>query len=161
MPRLLRATLDEATVDEAFAELFNTIWHQGTVYEATAPAVPFLVALIVDRSVAQRSRVTALHLLRCVVTGSSYLAVHRPTFREMGWKLIDAVTPFVDSTGSPLVRLVAIVARAQFELTSPRPIDAERLERDWDEHADTWRSGPWGAEEGWDDPLGLLPPVSP
>ncbi|WP_129841083.1 hypothetical protein [Streptomyces sp. RFCAC02] len=44
VPELLGALYDEdgAAADEAIHELFGTIHHQGTVYSASAPAVPFL-----------------------------------------------------------------------------------------------------------------------
>ncbi|MFC1406460.1 MULTISPECIES: hypothetical protein [Streptacidiphilus] len=44
LPALVRALYqgDEEIIDEAIYELHGNIWHQGTVYEASAPAVPFL-----------------------------------------------------------------------------------------------------------------------
>ncbi|MEU6760676.1 hypothetical protein [Streptomyces sp. NPDC046685] len=44
VPDLIRALFheDEETVEEAIYELFGNIHHQGTVYPASAPAVPFL-----------------------------------------------------------------------------------------------------------------------
>ncbi|MGW1723514.1 hypothetical protein ACWCQK_11375 [Streptomyces sp. NPDC002306] len=44
VPDLIRALYeeDEDTVEEALRELFGTIHHQGTIYPASAPAVPFL-----------------------------------------------------------------------------------------------------------------------
>jgi hypothetical protein len=44
VPELIRALYqdDEETADEAIYELCGTIHHQGTVYPASAPAVPFL-----------------------------------------------------------------------------------------------------------------------
>ena len=48
VPGLIRALLSEEheTRWNAISELFNTIWHQGTVYEASAYAVPFLQDLL-------------------------------------------------------------------------------------------------------------------
>jgi hypothetical protein len=47
VPGILRAIVDgdEETAKEAASELYGNIWHQGTVYQATAPAVPFLARL--------------------------------------------------------------------------------------------------------------------
>ncbi|MFC8421560.1 hypothetical protein ACFUN7_11865 [Streptomyces sp. NPDC057236] len=44
VPDLIRALYrdDDTTVDEAVHELYGNIHHQGTVYSASAPAVPFL-----------------------------------------------------------------------------------------------------------------------
>ncbi|MFJ9714300.1 hypothetical protein ACIRR9_55835, partial [Streptomyces sp. NPDC101234] len=44
VPELIKALYqdDEETADEAIYELYGNIHHQGTVYSASAPAVPFL-----------------------------------------------------------------------------------------------------------------------
>ena len=44
IPDVLRGVADGD--DDALSELFGTVWHQGTVYEATAYAVPFLIELL-------------------------------------------------------------------------------------------------------------------
>ncbi|MFJ6708868.1 MULTISPECIES: hypothetical protein [unclassified Streptomyces] len=50
VPALLRglASLEEETAEEAEQELWSSIVHQGTVYTATAPTVPFLARLIAE-----------------------------------------------------------------------------------------------------------------
>ncbi|MFQ3560541.1 hypothetical protein QZN11_27670 [Streptomyces gramineus] len=50
VPTLLRglASLEEGIADEAEQELWSSIVHQGTVYTATAPTVPFLARLIAE-----------------------------------------------------------------------------------------------------------------
>lgn len=47
VPDLLRALAseDEDEVDEAFEEIISSLFHQGDVYPATVPAVPFLAEL--------------------------------------------------------------------------------------------------------------------
>ena len=47
VPDLLRALAagDAEQAEEAVYELYSNIWHQGSVYPATIPAVPFLVAI--------------------------------------------------------------------------------------------------------------------
>jgi hypothetical protein len=75
VPGLLRA-LKTADADEALSELFGNIWHQGTVYEATAYAVPFLIDLAADP--ATPDRIGILELLASIATGSSNLDVHGP-----------------------------------------------------------------------------------
>ncbi|GIJ47624.1 hypothetical protein Val02_45100 [Virgisporangium aliadipatigenens] len=72
VPELIRA-LAEGDTDDALDELYGNIWHQGTVYEATAHAVPFLVEVL-DAPAADRAAV--LILLSHLATGSSYLDVH-------------------------------------------------------------------------------------
>lgn len=59
----------------AWSALYGNIWHQGTVYEATAHAVPFLIELAADASVLERERV--LVYLGHLATGSSYLDAHQ------------------------------------------------------------------------------------
>jgi hypothetical protein len=60
--------------DDALYALYGNIWHQGTVYEATAYAVPFLIEIL-DAPDAGRSGV--LGLLTSIADGRSYLDVHR------------------------------------------------------------------------------------
>ena len=47
VPGLLRviASGDREAAEDAVHALYGNIWHQGTVYEATAPAVPFLARM--------------------------------------------------------------------------------------------------------------------
>jgi hypothetical protein len=72
LPGILRAVASGER--EAVDALFGNIWHQGTVYEATAHAVPFLVELLgaPDADVAG-----LLALLRSIAQGHSYLEVHQ------------------------------------------------------------------------------------
>ena len=53
---------DDATVDKAIYELFGNIWHQGTVYEASAFAVPFLQELLRSSEIKDQAKksITAL-----------------------------------------------------------------------------------------------------
>jgi hypothetical protein len=97
VPDLLRALRTAAPdvqgEDSPLWHLFGNIWHQGTVYEATAYAVPFLIELAVDRQTPDR--VGILSLLAEIARGSSYHAVHgdhggEPDFdqrknRELTW----------------------------------------------------------------------------
>lgn len=76
VPELLRllASDDEAVREDAWHELYGTIWHQGTVYEASAYAVPFLLRLFADQRTPDRHAV--LEMLQSLAAGSSYMAVH-------------------------------------------------------------------------------------
>ncbi len=61
------------TEDEANAanyELFGSITHQGSRYEATVAAMPFLIDVVVDDSATESARVTTLHLVRFAAMGS-------------------------------------------------------------------------------------------
>lgn len=77
VPNLLRALASPNAEEqqEAIFELFGNIWHQGTVYEATAPAVPFLIELAGCPQVEDRGEI--LWLLASIARGNSYLDVHQ------------------------------------------------------------------------------------
>lgn len=76
VPGLLRqrASADQKEASEAGYEFFGNIWHQGTVYQATSYAVPFLVELL-ERP-ATHDRPALVELLASIATGTSYLEVH-------------------------------------------------------------------------------------
>jgi hypothetical protein len=79
--RALRASSPELHGDDSpLWQLFGNIWHQGTVYEATAYAVPFLIELAVDRRTPDR--VGILSLLVEIARGSSYRDVHGNLLKE-------------------------------------------------------------------------------
>lgn len=85
VPDLLRALAgSEQESEDALGELFATIWHQGTVYEASSYAVPFLVELAVSPEVARRGDI--LSLIGSLAEGTSYLDVHaRPDLAFSGF----------------------------------------------------------------------------
>jgi len=76
VPGLLRSLLapTEEEREQAVYELFGNIWHQGTVYPATAAAVPFLYELL--RNPAVPGRPAIAHLLSCIADGRGYLQIH-------------------------------------------------------------------------------------
>jgi hypothetical protein len=76
VPDLIRSLLsdDPEIVEEALDSLYGTIWHQGTVYQATAYAVPFLIELL--DSEAEQAKVGLLGLLGGIGAGASYSDVH-------------------------------------------------------------------------------------
>ncbi len=61
---------------DAVAELFNTIWHQGTIYSATEPTVPFLGALVKADDLDLETRQAVLHLIYAIGRGKGFLEVH-------------------------------------------------------------------------------------
>lgn len=89
VPDLLRA-LRSATPglggdEPPLYQLFGNIYHQGTVYEATSYAVPFLIELAEDPNTPER--IGILELLASIADGSSYHAVHEPFLSAYGIKL--------------------------------------------------------------------------
>ena len=76
VPGLLKAWASgqPEAAKEAQGALFGNIYHQGTVYEATAPAVPFLIDLLVRPEICERVGLVAL--LASIAEGMSFLEVH-------------------------------------------------------------------------------------
>lgn len=68
VPLFLRdaASDDEAVRGAAFDGLFSHVWHQGTTYEVTATAVPFIAALAAG---AGKDRGDLFELLRLIRLG--------------------------------------------------------------------------------------------
>jgi len=101
VPARLRALTspNRGVRQEAWYVLHGNLWHQGTIYEATAYAVPFLIQLACKPDVPDRHQILAY--LGLIARGSSFLAVHQnlshhearktePDFqeelqRELGW----------------------------------------------------------------------------
>jgi hypothetical protein len=77
VPDLIRA-LTSRSADErraAWHELYGTLWHQGTIYEATLHAVPFFIELAASDETPDRGEI--LSYLGALADGSSYLDVHQ------------------------------------------------------------------------------------
>jgi hypothetical protein len=76
VPGLLRALAspDQDAREEAVYELLGNIWHQGTVYSASAAAVPFLFELLASPDVPDKAGITLV--LASVAAGVGYLEVH-------------------------------------------------------------------------------------
>lgn len=75
VPETLRALAEGKTsAEDATSVFWGNIWHQGTVYEATAYAVPFLLQLLQEERIVDREWL--LLLLNSLASGSSYLDVH-------------------------------------------------------------------------------------
>jgi hypothetical protein len=89
VPGLLRSLLsaDPKVREQAIYELFGNIWHQGTIYPASAAAVPFLYELLTAPGVQDKSNIA--HLLASIADGVGYLEVHAVgDFGEPTWRKI-------------------------------------------------------------------------
>lgn len=64
---------------QSYHELFGNIWHQGTIYSATAYAVPFLFDLLDSPLTQDRDMLIAL--LASIASGQGYYQVHQPIFQ--------------------------------------------------------------------------------
>ena len=66
---------DAAIRNEAWSELHGNLWHQGSIYEATAYAVPIFLELLNEPTVPGKHRILAY--LALLFTGHSYWDVHQ------------------------------------------------------------------------------------
>lgn len=76
VPRLIRALYDRDREPRqaALKELFACLLHQGTVYEASALAVPFLFELLASNDTPERNWIA--FLVASIADGKGYLSVH-------------------------------------------------------------------------------------
>jgi hypothetical protein len=77
VPKLIRAaaSADKQTRRDAWHRLYGNLWHQGTIYEATAHAVPFFIELAQSPGVPDRDWI--LGYLVNLAEGTSYNDVHQ------------------------------------------------------------------------------------
>lgn len=66
--------------ESALHELHGNIWHQGTVYEATACAIPFLIELLAAPTLEGKAEL--LIFLSLCANGNSYCDVHAPLHKD-------------------------------------------------------------------------------
>jgi hypothetical protein len=86
VPGQLRSLLssDPDEREEAVCHLFGNIWHQGTIYEATIFAIPFLIELLANPETLERQSIACL--LSAIATGTGNLK----QLTEATWKSIFA-----------------------------------------------------------------------
>ena len=112
VPALLRAlaSRDAMTRRDAIHKLFGNIWHQGTVFEATIYAIPYLIDLLTSPEVEDKSAIA--YLLASVANGYGFLEVHaQPDSFESDWRLIYAKQG--KSFETEIVKESAIVRRVR------------------------------------------------
>ena len=80
VPDLIRALVNESDDirDNTLYTLYSNLWHQGTVYQATAYAIPFLIELLTVPQVTRKYDI--LIYLAHLAVGNSYLDTHDKTF---------------------------------------------------------------------------------
>jgi HEAT repeat protein len=76
VPALIRSLVsaDDAEREHALHELFGNIWHQGTVYQATIYALPFLIDLLRDPLSPDREALALL--VASIIAGRGYSEIH-------------------------------------------------------------------------------------
>lgn len=94
VPGLLRqAVHDDASVRaDALRDLWQTVWHQGTVYECTPLVVPFLTRIVVDGVGSDIASAEVVLLLASIATATSFVLPDDPTMRQPAW-LGEATAP--------------------------------------------------------------------
>lgn len=121
VPKSLRALAngDRYAIDA----LYENLWHQGSIFEATAHAVPFLVQLL-DHEAVDVAEV--LHFLHVIANGSSYTEVHRDHLRksrrasEETARAIDRERGWVRATHEAVVAGVPVYLRLLAESPAGR-----------------------------------------
>jgi hypothetical protein len=89
VPDLIRSIAfgDREAREAAWYELYGNLWHQGTVYEASSRAVPFLLEIAAQSDTADLHEVIVY--LACLARGSSYLDVHQHLIHPSGLTTTD------------------------------------------------------------------------
>ena len=135
-PALLYAVThgtDEVRTD-AWWEVWGTIYHQGTVYEATAPAVPFIAAIAAAPG--HPDRVDAIAFLREAAVGGGDRA---PQVREAVHQPAQDLVSSWEAQPEPVQRALLLLASAFPELVSRnnglRDRLPDELQLAWDELA--------------------------
>ncbi|MET9663494.1 hypothetical protein [Streptomyces sp. NPDC006510] len=105
IPSQLRdlTSLDQATRDQAWHRMYSNLYHQGSIYEATPHAVPFLLHLLADERPPDREGL--LTYLSALVTGEDeeqWFPDGYDTARIAGWPVETAVYETVEA-GVPTV----------------------------------------------------------
>lgn len=82
VPQLLRdlASHDEQVRRGALGTLYTTLYHQGTIYQASASAVPFLIELVQQPELVDREEI--LILLAHLAQGNTYHRQHWHMYSE-------------------------------------------------------------------------------
>jgi hypothetical protein len=77
VPNQIRALVEEDAEarNAAFESLFSSIWHQGTVCEATIHALRFIIEILRTDSCPDRNSVVLL--VSCIIAGHGYWEVHK------------------------------------------------------------------------------------
>lgn len=129
-PLLLRAAVCDNPEDRqcAFQLLFETIWHQGTVWEATAATVPFLYRLLESDETPDRQSVAVL--LATIADCDTGKDEHKTASRRAVAQRLDLLYPYLRDPDSEVRRSVAAAVGRYPELTARLLPDLETALRD-------------------------------
>jgi hypothetical protein len=123
VPAMVRALLSEAAPDReaALEELRTTIWHQGTVYSATPPAVPFLVQIALADGVNTETRLWLVHQLAWIAesdgrnaNGERTQVTHVDAARRALLPSLPAFVAWLEREREPNLQIALAALLAQF-----------------------------------------------
>ncbi len=126
VPNRLRALQsdNDAVRSGAMNELFGSVWHQGSIYSASAQVIPFLVELLGAPEVKDKSSIIAL--LASIAGGRGYYEVHGAILQKLAKRPIDIdaklieemqVVETVRRLASPLIpRLISHLSHGEPEV---------------------------------------------
>jgi HEAT repeat protein len=106
-PILLRAVVSDDPDARGFALqlLYETVWHQGTVWEATPHAVPFLYRVLEADVTPDRPSVA--HLLATIADCETGAAEHVAASRRAVGERLDLLVPYLRAPDPEIRRAVA------------------------------------------------------
>ena len=132
VPEVLRALVsgDDELADEAMYELYGNIWHQGSVYPATVPAVPFLVAIAVAGAAGKQTP-EVLRLLGYLAASTDPRGVEdRDAVRSAVAEHVDALTGLLDDADARTRAAAMFVLVYAGSAEDARPLIIERWRTD-------------------------------
>jgi hypothetical protein len=132
VPEVLRALVsgDDELADEAMYELYGNIWHQGSVYPATIPAVPYLVAIAVARAAGKQTP-EVLRLLGYIAASRDPRGVEdRDAVRLAVAAHVDAIAGLLDDAEAKTRAAVLFVLVYAGLADDVRPLITERWHTD-------------------------------
>jgi len=110
--------------ERALYELFGNIHHQGTVYSATGPAVPFLAELVRSEQTDHRVRVELTWLLQAIAGGTGSRELVGAARDAVGTEL-PSLAPLIGADSPELSLSVAALA-ARYPETAERVLPLVR-----------------------------------
>ena len=114
---------DAKARSDAVGFLQDHLWHQGTVYEVSAPAVPFLADAALGDVVGRNDRIWLIALLSWIADGSSGRETDVEAARRAARERLPEFLARLDAESDPSVQvaLVDFAARFPDESSESRP----------------------------------------
>lgn len=97
---------DEESLDEAVHLLFGNVCHQGTIYEATAYALPFIAAWGAGAEPSEENESAILQLLACIGIAATFDAPHGSHAGSFG-PAVAAATKRAIAASAPHLNVIA------------------------------------------------------